>query len=149
MKPLKQAVYSSRTADKFVVRFPDGLRERIAKVSESQHRSMNSQIVNWLEACTDLAENSQTDIKIEELAAMFANENSRDSLIVPAVAYKAPLPAPGVPVTVDLKEKPYEGMWLVRDYNVTGSTVTATLVKPTLANPSSSISVRADKLVPV
>lgn len=149
MKPLKQAVYSSRTADKFVVRFPDGLRERIAKVSESQHRSMNSQIVNWLEACTDLAENSQTDIKIEELAAMFANENSRDSLIVPAVAYKAPLPAPGVPVTVDLKEKPYEGMWLVRDYNVTGSTVTATLVKPTLANPSSSISVRADKLIPV
>ncbi|MBP3860880.1 MAG: Arc family DNA-binding protein, partial [Pseudomonas sp.] len=28
MRPLKQAIYSSRTADKFVVRLPDGMRER-------------------------------------------------------------------------------------------------------------------------
>jgi hypothetical protein len=32
MRPLKQAIYSSRTADKFVVRLPDGMRERIAEV---------------------------------------------------------------------------------------------------------------------
>lgn len=148
MKPVKQTAFDSRTADKFVVRLPDGVRGRIAKIAESQHRSMNSQIITWLEACVELAENSPTDIKVEELAALFANENPRDSLIVPMVEHKAPLPVPGVPVTVNLKEKPYEGVWLVRDYNVTGSTVTATLVKPTLANPMSSISVRADKLVP-
>ena len=28
MRPMKQAIYSSRTADKFVVRLPDGMRER-------------------------------------------------------------------------------------------------------------------------
>ena len=33
MLPLKQAIYSSRTADKFVVRLPDGMRERIAEVA--------------------------------------------------------------------------------------------------------------------
>lgn len=40
---------NSRTADKFVVRMPDGLRERIAKVAHSSHRSMNSEIIDRLE----------------------------------------------------------------------------------------------------
>lgn len=41
--------YSSRTADKFVVRLPDGLREQIAVVAKENHRSMNSQIISVLE----------------------------------------------------------------------------------------------------
>jgi Arc-like DNA binding domain. len=45
MRPLKQAIYSSRTADKFVVRLPDGMRERIAEVARNHHRSMNSEII--------------------------------------------------------------------------------------------------------
>lgn len=49
MRPLKQAVYSSRTADKFVVRLPDGMRERIAEVARNHHRSMNSEIIARLE----------------------------------------------------------------------------------------------------
>lgn len=49
MRPLKQAIYSSRTADKFVVRLPDGMREKIAEVSRSHHRSMNSEIIARLE----------------------------------------------------------------------------------------------------
>ena len=49
MRPMKQAVYSSRTADKFVVRLPDGMRERIAEVSRNHHRSMNSEIIARLE----------------------------------------------------------------------------------------------------
>lgn len=36
---------SSRTADKFVVRLPDGMRERIAEVAHGHHRSMNSEII--------------------------------------------------------------------------------------------------------
>ena len=47
--PMKQAVYSSRTADKFVVRLPDGMRERIADVARNHHRSMNSEIIARLE----------------------------------------------------------------------------------------------------
>ena len=49
MRPLKQAIYSSRTADKFVVRLPDGMRERIAEVARNHHRSMNSEIIARME----------------------------------------------------------------------------------------------------
>lgn len=49
MRPIKQAIYSSRTADKFVVRLPDGMREKIAEVARTHHRSMNSEIIARLE----------------------------------------------------------------------------------------------------
>lgn len=45
----KNVLYSSRTADKFVVRLPDGMRDRIAEVARNQHRSMNSEIIARLE----------------------------------------------------------------------------------------------------
>lgn len=40
---------NSRTADKFVVRLPDGMRERVAEVARTNHRSMNSEIIDRLE----------------------------------------------------------------------------------------------------
>ena len=46
---MKQALFSSRTADKFVVRLPDGMRGRIADVARNHHRSMNSEIISRLE----------------------------------------------------------------------------------------------------
>lgn len=39
---------NSRTADKFVVRLPDGLRADIAVLAGHNDRSMNSEIVNRL-----------------------------------------------------------------------------------------------------
>lgn len=36
---------SSRDADKFVVRLPDGFREQIAELAKASERSMNSEIV--------------------------------------------------------------------------------------------------------
>jgi len=47
---MKQAIYSSRTADKFVVRLPDGMREKVAEMARGHHRSMNSEIIARLEA---------------------------------------------------------------------------------------------------
>jgi len=41
--------YNSRTADKFVVRLPPGMRKKIAEVARSYHRSMNSEIISRLE----------------------------------------------------------------------------------------------------
>lgn len=35
----------SRNADKFVVRLPDGMRERIAEIAKNNHRSMNSEVI--------------------------------------------------------------------------------------------------------
>lgn len=42
--------YNSRTADKFVVRFPDGMRTHIEALAKKQHISMNSWMVQRLEA---------------------------------------------------------------------------------------------------
>lgn len=56
MKPNKQAAYNSRTADKFVVRLPDGWREKIAEFAKKNHRSMNSHMLAYIEACMKLEE---------------------------------------------------------------------------------------------
>ncbi|MFZ2289912.1 MAG: Arc family DNA-binding protein [Halopseudomonas yangmingensis] len=41
--------FTSRTADKFVIRLPDGMRDHIAEVARKHHRSMNSEIIARLE----------------------------------------------------------------------------------------------------
>ena len=45
----KTSFTGSRSADKFVVRFPDDMRDRMAEVAKLNHRSMNSEIVARLE----------------------------------------------------------------------------------------------------
>lgn len=41
--------FPSQTADKYVVRFPDGMRDRIAEVARANNRSMNAEIISRLE----------------------------------------------------------------------------------------------------
>ncbi|MNP03022.1 Arc-like DNA binding domain protein [compost metagenome] len=43
----------SRLADKFVVRMPDGMRERITEIAAANHRSMNSEIILALKTLVD------------------------------------------------------------------------------------------------
>lgn len=50
---------SHQTTDKYVLRLPDGMRERIRKVAEANRRSMNSEIVFTLERALP-AEESKT-----------------------------------------------------------------------------------------
>lgn len=45
--------FASRTADKFVVRLPDGMRSRIEEVAKGNYRSMNSEIITRLEQSLD------------------------------------------------------------------------------------------------
>jgi len=42
--------YPSQTQERFIVRMPDGLRDRIAMAAKESGRSMNSEIVRALEA---------------------------------------------------------------------------------------------------
>jgi len=49
----RDASYTSRTADKFVVRLPEGMRDQIADVARNHHRSMNSEIIARLKASLD------------------------------------------------------------------------------------------------
>lgn len=46
--------YSSRTADKFVLRLLDGMRQQIKEISETTHRSMNSEMIAWLETMLEI-----------------------------------------------------------------------------------------------
>lgn len=46
--------YSSRTADKFVLRLLDGMRQEIKEISETTHRSMNSEIISWIEMVLEI-----------------------------------------------------------------------------------------------
>jgi plasmid stability protein len=41
--------YPSRSADKFMVRLPDGMRERLAASAQANRRSMNAELVVHLE----------------------------------------------------------------------------------------------------
>jgi len=43
------AMTESRDQNKFVVRLPDGMRERIAEVAKANNRSMNAEIISRLE----------------------------------------------------------------------------------------------------
>ena len=52
--PTLMPSYNSRTADKFVVCLPDGLRERINEAAENNHRSMNGEIVARINGSLDL-----------------------------------------------------------------------------------------------
>jgi len=44
---------NSRTADKFVVRLPDGLRGRLADAAAARHESMNTLAIQALESYLD------------------------------------------------------------------------------------------------
>lgn len=43
----------SRTLDQYIVRFPDGLRDRLKEVAKANGRSMNAEIVYRLELSLD------------------------------------------------------------------------------------------------
>jgi plasmid stability protein len=78
----------SRTADKYLVRLPDGLRDRIALRAVQKHRSMNAEIVHRLERYTlaiQLVEDqnrliSQLSRQIEQLTQDL--EHTRGQLVV-------------------------------------------------------------------
>lgn len=65
MRPVKPAVYNSRSADKFVVRLPDGMRERIADVARVHHRSMNSEIISRLTKSLGAPDQIDGSVEIE------------------------------------------------------------------------------------
>lgn len=61
----------SRTAEQFVVRFPDGMRDKIANAAKANNRSMNAEIVARLEQSFNGGDGpdrlSQTVLELESL----------------------------------------------------------------------------------
>lgn len=52
--------YPSEVQDRFIVRLPDGMRERIAVAAKANNRSMNAEIVARLEDTFSLEESSMS-----------------------------------------------------------------------------------------
>lgn len=46
----REKIYPSESQDRYIVRFPDGMRDRIAEAAKANNRSMNSEIIARLEA---------------------------------------------------------------------------------------------------
>jgi hypothetical protein len=62
--------YASRTADKFVLRMPEGMRSRIENLASEGHRSMNAEMIMRLERSfidTDVV--AQQTLLIQQLSA--------------------------------------------------------------------------------
>lgn len=51
--------YDSRTADKFVVRLPDGMRDQVNAAATADDRSMNSLIVKAIREYLDLQQHQK------------------------------------------------------------------------------------------
>ncbi len=66
----KPARKSSREADKFVVRLPDGMRSQITDVSQADERSMNSFVITAVR--NELAGRKEQALLLESLALLKA-----------------------------------------------------------------------------
>lgn len=62
--------FPSQTQDKFTVRFPDGLRDKIAELANKNGRSMNSEIIDRLEK----------SFQIDEKSGFFITEKTVDTI---------------------------------------------------------------------
>jgi hypothetical protein len=60
---------NSRSADKFVVRLPNGMRDRISEVAGENHRSMNSEIIARIERTLAYEGRAGTHVNAAELSA--------------------------------------------------------------------------------
>ncbi len=59
----------SRTAEQFVVRFPEGMRNRVAEAAKANSRSMNAEIVARLQASFEPATDDSLKQKVEQANA--------------------------------------------------------------------------------
>ena len=89
---MEQEKYPSDSAAKFMVRLPEGMRDRIAEAAKANGRSMNSEVVARLEASfnMDLADEA-TQLKIVELVnAAFDARLKREKDLVSRLSKKKP-----------------------------------------------------------
>ena len=65
-------------ADQFLIRFPEGMRDRLAKLAAANGRSMNTELVSRLEKSMADSENLNTlEIQVAELWTKVEELNDR------------------------------------------------------------------------
>lgn len=87
----------SRTADQFVVRFPEGMRDRIAEAARENNRSMNAEIVARLERSFNVVVEFQTPenaaahaVKIFEGELKKGVKQAIDKLLMSSISITSP-----------------------------------------------------------
>jgi len=65
-------IFNARTADKFVVRLPDGMRKRIEDLANDNYTSMNTEIIRAIEA--HLEGQARQKLLLEALEAKLISE---------------------------------------------------------------------------
>lgn len=66
----------SRGSDQFVVRFPDGMRDSIKERADRNRRSMNSEILEILEAALGASENGDGANSLEGVSPVTGNQTA-------------------------------------------------------------------------
>lgn len=114
---------SSRTADKFVVRLPDGMRDRVAQVARKHHRSMNSEVISTLSLHLQLIDMGYG----QHLESLLKGDLSSE-MLAPAPT-SVPMRA-GDPVT-------YNGaLWIIESLEAKGNMLYANIIRE---NPATSM----------
>ncbi|MGI8390549.1 Arc family DNA-binding protein [Brucella anthropi] len=91
----------SDTADKFVLRLPGGMRERIKDIADKNNRSMNAEIIATLEQAYP-ARSTFTDFMREWVAPIAeAKTTAEKSQLVDAANFEAELHHKGLRVGLD------------------------------------------------
>lgn len=96
--PLPPPPRTAQVADKYIVRFPDGMRDRIAEAAKANNRSMNAEIVARLEqtlagnhgAASAGASLLITEHNIEQVAELLVRRLSEKGLAVTTEAIEIP-----------------------------------------------------------
>lgn len=113
----------SRTADKFVVRLPDGMRDAVGFRAKGNHRSMNSEIISTLDMHLRLDEMGHGPL----LEALLAGAEAPAIPVIeaPKEGFRF---VPGEPVSLE------DAPWIFEKANVKGNIVYAELRRENPAN---------------
>ena len=68
-------------SDKFMLRLPDGMRDRIKAAAEANSRSMNAEIVHTLEEKYPPEKDDAVDVLIEKLERLKGAPNPTESML--------------------------------------------------------------------
>jgi len=77
---MPKAPYPSEMADRFIVRMPDGMRDKIAEAAKTNNRSMNSEVIARLEASFDPAISEAGALRDELLDMLAISKRQADMI---------------------------------------------------------------------
>lgn len=78
---MSESPFPSQNQDKFVLRLPDGMRDRIKAAAEANSRSMNAEIVHTLEQAYPPEQEDPVDVLLQKLAEVRDGPNAQEAML--------------------------------------------------------------------